>query len=435
MAIGSFIFQPASNSINAAYRPVALRVNATATNGDPVPPVVYCDIYFNGSFYKSLSRTQYNTVQGSQSEWEFDIQDAAQEFLASYLAQKAGDEVELASSITVEAYCKFRSSGIDADGYTVAEGTAPVQGTWGTSPSAGTGTQSNTFIIVMATLQHDEDQDLATHLNKFKNGSWSGTTFPLSHRPNHYRVCSGDSDFFPILSEGEPGEIEIHYTNNDGTTGTGATTPDTGGGSGGGDDDEPGCVGVGGGTPSFPTARSGTAYNYSFGLTGTAPFTLNSFSGPSWMSAAIVGNAVQFTGTPADGDLDTDVEVLFTVSNCSASTKDFVGEIDIVASDNFVLSSSYLLSLRTAGTDGSGAPALGPTGLNTNLKTHHIGISGTVEVIVTGTPPLTVSMQATINASPVGCLSIPGPGTYEFDIEADESDVVAFSVFSGTCPP
>ncbi len=85
MPISSIILQPAANDLKAAYRPVTLTVSATATGGG-TPPVVYCDIYVNGTYYKSLEKTQY-TVSG---QWKFDIQDACQEVLESNIAANGG---------------------------------------------------------------------------------------------------------------------------------------------------------------------------------------------------------------------------------------------------------------------------------------------------------------------------------------------------------
>lgn len=68
MPIQSIIQQPATNSLNAAYQPIVLRVQATSATNDPIPPVVYCDIYVNGVFYRSLSNTQYAQLNDTNSE-------------------------------------------------------------------------------------------------------------------------------------------------------------------------------------------------------------------------------------------------------------------------------------------------------------------------------------------------------------------------------
>lgn len=198
MPIGSIISQPSSNSINAAYRPVIIRAAATRTDADPRPPVVYCDIYFNDVFYKTLSKSKNILLNISDSEWQFDIQDAAQEYLGKFLAENGESEIVEATPIITKTLCKLRSSGYDSDGFIAPEGTAPVQGTGDTAATPGTGTSTNTFYILNATLQHEDNQDLGDHLDSFKNGTWAADCWPLSHRPNHYRICPQDSDSFPI---------------------------------------------------------------------------------------------------------------------------------------------------------------------------------------------------------------------------------------------
>lgn len=202
MPIGSILSQPIGNSINAAYRPVILRVGATNTDNTPRPPVVYCDIYFNAVFYKTLSKSQYTLLNIANSEWQFDIQDAAQEYLKKYLGANGESSIEDVLPIIVRTFCRFRSSGYDANGFITTENTAPVQGTSEADPVSGTGTMSDEFYIVNATLQHEDNQDLASHLNSFKRRTWANTTYPITHRPEYYRLCHNDSDVFPILHDG-----------------------------------------------------------------------------------------------------------------------------------------------------------------------------------------------------------------------------------------
>jgi hypothetical protein len=202
MPIGAIILQPPSNSINAAYRPVVVRVAATNTDASARPPVVYCDIYFNDVFYKTLSKSQYSKLNPGNSEWQFDIQDAAQEYLKKFLANNGEVAIKEAPLVVTKTSCKLRSSGFDGNGFIQHEGTAPVQGTSDMDPVSGTGTATHTFYIVNATLQHADNQDLCTHLNYFKTRTWASTTWPLSHRPDHYKVCLSDSDSFAIVHGG-----------------------------------------------------------------------------------------------------------------------------------------------------------------------------------------------------------------------------------------
>lgn len=215
MPISSIISQPAADSLNAAYRPIVFRVSATATSGG-TPPVVYCDIYVNDIYYKSQQKTQ-----SGAGGWQFDIQDACQEVLKSFIAGNGGTNIIPANTVFTTVFCKFRSSGFDADGFITPEDTPPVQGTGSTAPTAGTGTSSNTFYVVNSTLQHDQNQDLASHLAAYKTGSWDASTWPLTHRIAGYRLSENDSDYFPIVCLGaDPTCITVNYTLNDGTTGS-----------------------------------------------------------------------------------------------------------------------------------------------------------------------------------------------------------------------
>ena len=307
MPIGTIISQPVANSINAAYRPVIIRASATRTDADPRPPVVYCDIYFNEVFYKTLSKSKNIQLNVSDSEWQFDIQDAAQEYLGKFIGENGETTVVEATPIITKTFCKLRSSGYDSDGFIVQEGTAPVQGTVDDPPVSGTGTSSNTFYIVNATLQHEDNQDLADHLDSFKNGTWSSNTWPLSHRPNHYRICPQDSDVFPIINGDEVGiaSLVLHYQpcNETEFISVEENLPCT-----------PVTIE---GSPALPNATVGVPYSYSFEVAGTAPFELGSVVKPSWMTISISGTTVSFTGTPAEGDINTDIPVGFDIQNCS----------------------------------------------------------------------------------------------------------------------
>jgi hypothetical protein len=214
MAIVSISQQPAVNALKAAYRPIMLKTVATRTDGNPVPPVVYCDIYIGGIFYKTLSKTQYSSVSVGDSEWTFDISDALQEVLSYTIPLYGESLIKLLPNNFRQVYVKFRSSGFDAAGFILPEGTSPVQGTGGNPPVAGTGTQSNTFYVINSTLQHTESQDLATHLNSLKSLTWANHTYPLTHRPKDYLLCFSDNDYYPIIYMGDDGlkGIRITYT-------------------------------------------------------------------------------------------------------------------------------------------------------------------------------------------------------------------------------
>jgi len=88
----------------------------------------------------------------------------------------------------------------------------------------------------------------------------------------------------------------------------------------------------GGGSDIMPNAISGVAYVFLFPLFGTAPFTLANVVKPAWMTIAISGSNIVFTGTPAGGDVGTDIVVSFDVENCHASALGYTDLIDVLSS-------------------------------------------------------------------------------------------------------
>lgn len=202
MPITSIPYQPATSQLLAAYRPVVFQVQATRTDGAAQPPYVSCDIYIADLYYKSVIRTAPETITSEYTIFQFDISDALQEYLQPDLATLNNNNVLQAPHMSGKVFCRFRSSGLDVDGFTVEEGTKPVQGTKFTAPIPGSGTQSNTFFAINSSLQHEDNQNLAVHLNAYKTGAWANNAFPLTHR-NRYFFCNNDSDHFPFIYSGD----------------------------------------------------------------------------------------------------------------------------------------------------------------------------------------------------------------------------------------
>ncbi|MFA6060048.1 MAG: hypothetical protein WC756_17730 [Taibaiella sp.] len=202
MPINSFRsnVQPAAGSLLAAYRPIVFQPQYN-TQLAPFPPVVYCDVYFSGNYYRTLTSTSglgAGMILGPY--WIFDIQTVAQEYLQAnlYLLTNAGiipgfnDFVGVQGNF-VSCFCKFRVSTQDVNGFTVPEG----------SPGVG-GYPSNTFNILNAVLQHEDIQDLGQHLTLLKqtpNGNQFIDFLPLTHRLNNDIVCKDDYDKFPIFTK------------------------------------------------------------------------------------------------------------------------------------------------------------------------------------------------------------------------------------------
>ncbi len=209
MAVTSFIEQPVASSLHAAYRPMVFRAVA---DGATPPPRVYCDIYFGGIYYRTISKTAVATQNASNSEWVFDIQDATQEYLSHYLAANGGDDVVEAAPPLVRVQCKFRTSTYNAGGFIVQETPIPIQATSSTAATAGGGFASNTFYVLNASLKHSDNQSLAAHLASFKKGTWGATNYPATHRPNQ-KIGIADSDYFPALISDElcNAKLVLHY--------------------------------------------------------------------------------------------------------------------------------------------------------------------------------------------------------------------------------
>lgn len=213
MPVTDITYQPLQAQLLAAYRPVRFIVTAAGNlNGAAIPPYVSCDIYIETVYYKSMIRTAPVSFTESDSNWEFDIADALQEYMQANIAAIDNQNVLLAPNMSAKVYCRFRASGIDNNGFTVDEETAPIQGTRFTDPVEGTGLVSNTFFVINATLQHEENQNLASHLNAYKQGGWNEDAYPLSHRKKYF-FCPGDSDHFPVIYKGAclEADLKIHY--------------------------------------------------------------------------------------------------------------------------------------------------------------------------------------------------------------------------------
>lgn len=305
MPIISIIEQPIGASLNAANRPVVFKLFATKTDMTTKPPVVYCDIYFDSVYYKTIAKTQYealtngglnfqyypfiyvaNNGNGTQTvtfnftnppagvatlsiqytddygnsitgvvytgaygnsvsgtipvgnyiyivdfvfaggglvtsvkipctKWAFDIQDPCQEIMEKQIGENGESKIKTIRKMWQTVSCKFRSSGTDINGFITTEGIAPIQGTGTIKPVDGSGTLSNTFFVVNAVLQHINNQNLETHLNQFKQGTWDESVFPLTHRPQKkYDIAIGNSDFYPIFSkEKRPSCLTLRYKN------------------------------------------------------------------------------------------------------------------------------------------------------------------------------------------------------------------------------
>ena len=214
-------YQAGVDSLNVAYRPIIFRCTATITGATPtnyIPPVVYCDIYLNGIYYKSLGKTQYINNNGITPEYEFDIQDALQEVMSYNLPDIDGSAILDVNKTFKKVFIKFRNAKLDANGFITSEQLVPIQGTSSNIPVAGDGIQSNEIYVYNATLQHEDEQDFQTFLDNYKTGIWNGNSFPLTRRPKKMKLCKTDSSYFPIISSSQIACIELNYRNKNSNT-------------------------------------------------------------------------------------------------------------------------------------------------------------------------------------------------------------------------
>lgn len=193
------------NKISAAYRPIVFDVEITNN-----PPVAYCDIYFDGIYYKTLSKTFPYTL----NIYRFDISDACQEYLSSDLPPINGNNQNMPENHFLQCYCKFRSSSINGDGFIQQQEPIPVQATKTNSASEGGGLQSQSFFVINAVLQHKNNQNIVTHLKSFHN--YGNEVLVLSHRPENYKICKNNSDFLSVFTGANLNCIKVTVKRKDG---------------------------------------------------------------------------------------------------------------------------------------------------------------------------------------------------------------------------
>lgn len=174
MDIGGIAIQPASDSLLVAYRPIYFQVYANALVGPEQP--MYADVYLaidgSGIFYKTFTSFSTFNVGGTNSVFEFDIQDAFQEFLSTYIptvtlpniipaVDAAGFQFSMGA---IEAQVYFRGSTYSGD-VLIPNPVVPRQGTTTTPAIPGSGTPSNAFIVLNGTLPPNYINDIYGGLN------------------------------------------------------------------------------------------------------------------------------------------------------------------------------------------------------------------------------------------------------------------------------
>lgn len=165
MDISSILVEPNSAGIPiqivSNYRQIRFVVEADSVVG-PIQPM-YADIYFINPldglgllYYKTMASYSIE-ANSTGSLFMFDIQDAAQEYLQTYIPeiQNSAQQSDATRPYSdIGCVVRFRGSTITA-GILTPNPTVPAQGTATTPPISGTGTACNQFYILNSTIPAD----------------------------------------------------------------------------------------------------------------------------------------------------------------------------------------------------------------------------------------------------------------------------------------
>lgn len=216
MPITAVTYQNGVDSINAAYRPIVFRCKAHNPNPTPEnykPELVFCDIYVEEVYYKSLWKSAPINDDGIAPEYEFDIQDSIQELLSYNLPNLYNRNILGFDKTIKHVFVRFRNCFIQ-NGFVESEQVAPVQGTSSTTPISGGGTQSNAIYVLNSNIQHEESQSLTGLLAQYRYGQFATGILPLTKRPKRFKLCKDDSSYFPIVSSQRPTKVCIRIHDN-----------------------------------------------------------------------------------------------------------------------------------------------------------------------------------------------------------------------------
>ena len=196
---------PPAGTPFAAYAPVIFRCAdvIAGTTGYVPAEVIYCDVYVNNAYYKSLTATSGELLYFGSAPWyrafEFDVQFILQEALRS-----VPPPIETFTLVEDKgALCRFKLAfrkGYKVNGITVFTDPFPKQGTMDTPSEAGGGVFTSNYQCLNAVLQHEEEEELSIHLATLRSPAANNPlVWPLTSRPDRlYRVGRTQIDFFPF---------------------------------------------------------------------------------------------------------------------------------------------------------------------------------------------------------------------------------------------
>lgn len=143
------------------------------------------------------------------------------------------------------------------------------------------------------------------------------------------------------------------------------------------------------GAPSLPDAVAGVPYSYSFSLSGDTPITLGAVTKPSWMTIEIDGSTVNFTGTPASGNVGNNIAVSVQFLNCAADSTTWADTLNVtcvafasstifpIGHENIAYSFTIYLSGVAPFTLSN---FVGPSWMTAAITGDHIDFTGTPDV-------------------------------------------------------
>lgn len=101
-------------------------------------------------------------------------------------------------------------------------------------------------------------------------------------------------------------------------------------------------------------------------------------------------------------------------------------------SANYQLSPSYGFAINSV--SGTGVPSLPPTGTSGNVFGHHTAVSGSLNIVVSGTLSLPTKITVYVNNVLVYCVAVTASGSYGTPaIIAADTDTMLIAIASGTC--
>lgn len=186
---GTFPGGPYADSIQPAYNQMWFVVEDDGSTG--IPAVVYCDVYFNGTYYKTITATSPSSVSGSTSFWNIDISGICQEFMTTAIPDITDPSIITTfDGITwldgaAMVFTRMRNSSVDPYGIISPGGIVPVQATVDSPAVAGDGYQTDTFMVVNAALQKTDKISLEPQIKNFRD---SGVIIYIYSVDAAYRV-------------------------------------------------------------------------------------------------------------------------------------------------------------------------------------------------------------------------------------------------------